>query len=54
LKQGASGFKQLPFEEISKEQYDYLKERVKPITSVYINEDDFEVESCAIGGCPIK
>ena len=55
LKMGASGFKQLPFEGISKEQYDYLSSKVKPITSVQINEEDLEeLGACGLGGCPIK
>lgn len=55
LKQGASGFKQLPFEEISKEQYEYLKARVKPIIDVAVNEEDVEsLGACGLGGCPIK
>jgi hypothetical protein len=55
LKGMESGFKQLPFEEITKEQYDYLSSLVKPITSVEINEDDLEdLGACGIGGCPIK
>ena len=55
LKQGASGFKQLPFEEISKEQYEYLNILTKPITSVDINEEDVELlGACGLKGCPIK
>jgi len=55
LKQGASGFKQLPFEEISKEQYEYLTKLTKPITSIEINEEDIEeLGACGLGGCPIK
>ena len=55
LKRGASGFKQLPFEDITKEQYEYLSSKVKPITSVKINEDDLEeLGACGLGGCPIK
>ena len=55
LKMGASGFKQLPYEDISKEQYDYLKGLTKPITSIQINEDDIEeLGACGLGGCPIK
>lgn len=50
-----SGFKQLPEEPISKEQFEYLSSRVKPITSVEVREDDFEdLGACGIGGCPIK
>ena len=55
LQGSASGFKQLPEESITKEQYEYLASKVKPITSVQINEDDFdELGACGIGGCPIK
>ena len=55
LKQGASGFKQLPFEDITKEQYEYLSSLTKPITSVQINEEDLEeLGACGLGGCPIK
>jgi hypothetical protein len=55
LKSGASGFKQMPYEEISKEQYDYLSSLVKPITTVDFKEEDMEeMGACGIGGCPIK
>ncbi len=55
LKRGASGFKQLPYEEITKEQYEYLSSLVKPITSAVINEEEVEeLGACGIGGCPIK
>jgi hypothetical protein len=56
LKMGASGFKQMPYEAISKEQYEYLSERVTPITTAEVNEDHvIELgDSCGIGGCPIK
>lgn len=55
LKMGASGFKQLPYEDISQEQYDYLIAKVKPITTTDINEEDLEeLGACGLGGCPIK
>tara|TARA_R110000772_G_scaffold62137_5_gene139666 strand:- start:1817 stop:3727 length:1911 start_codon:yes stop_codon:yes gene_type:complete len=55
LQGSTSGFKQLPEEPISKEQYEYLSAKVKPIESVVINEEDFEdLGACGIGGCPIK
>jgi ribonucleoside-triphosphate reductase len=55
LKGMESGFRQLPFEPISKEKYDYLSALVKPITSVQINEEDLEeLGACAGGACPIK
>lgn len=49
------GFVQAPFEPISKEQYEYLAAKVRPITSAIINEEDVEeLGACGIGGCPIK
>lgn len=55
LKMNASGFKQMPYENISKEQYDYLYAKVKPITTTNINEEDLEeLGACGLGGCPIK
>jgi hypothetical protein len=50
------GFKQAPFEEISKEQYDELIKKVIPITSGKINViSDSELSSdCAGGACPIR
>ena len=54
LKGSASGFKQLPYESISKDRYEYLNSLTKPITSVVISEDDYELDSCANGACPIK
>tara|TARA_R110000796_G_scaffold59371_1_gene136809 strand:+ start:14015 stop:15916 length:1902 start_codon:yes stop_codon:yes gene_type:complete len=55
LKMGASGFKQLPYEDITEEQYNYLKSLTKPIDVIQINEDDIEeLGACGLGGCPIK
>jgi ribonucleoside-triphosphate reductase len=56
LKGDSSGFKQMPFEAISEEQYNYFIERTKPILKVEINEDDIIDlgDSCGLGGCPIK
>jgi adenosylcobalamin-dependent ribonucleoside-triphosphate reductase len=48
------GFDQAPFEEITKEAYDIMKGKTKPITGVEINENDVELEECATGACPIK
>ena len=49
------GFEQAPYEAISEEQYQYLKARVKPITTVEVNEEDLEdLGACGLGGCPIK
>lgn len=48
------GFDQAPFEEITKEQYEEMKAKVKPIDSIEISEDEMELEECATGACPIK
>ena len=48
------GFKQAPYETISKEKYDQLIKIVKPIASIEIKESDFSVEDCDNGSCPIK
>jgi ribonucleotide reductase alpha subunit len=49
------GFAQAPFEPITKEQYEYLSAKVKPITSAEIHEDDMEeLGSCGIGSCPVR
>lgn len=48
------GFKQAPYETISKELYLDLVNRVKPITSIEIKESDFDILDCDNGSCPIK
>lgn len=50
------GFRQAPFEPITKEKYLELSEKVTPITSLAsINEDEISgVDECAGGACPIK
>jgi len=50
------GFKQAPFEEITKEKYDELIKKVIPITSGKINiMKDNELSSDCVGGaCPIR
>jgi hypothetical protein len=50
------GFKQAPFEEITKEQYEELMKKVIPITSGNINsQTDGELTSdCAGGACPVR
>lgn len=48
------GFQQAPYETISKERYLELKKIVKPINSVEIKEEDFEISDCENGACPIK
>lgn len=48
------GFDQAPYETISKEVYYDMKSVVKPITSVEIREDEFDIIDCATGACPVK
>jgi len=48
------GFKQAPYETISKEKYEELVVKTKPITSVQVSESDFEITDCDNGSCPIK
>ncbi len=48
------GFKQAPYETISKEKYLELIKNCKPITSVEIKETDFNLTDCDNGSCPIK
>ena len=53
LRHSEHGFKQAPYEEISKEEYLALCAKVKPITSV--NSIEFEgSDECASGACPIR
>ena len=48
------GFDQAPYETITKEEYDNMVLNTKPITTVEIKEDDFELQECLNGSCPIK
>jgi intein/homing endonuclease len=49
------GFKQAPYEEITKEKYEELISKVTPITSVNVAESDMKDSfECAGGMCPIK
>lgn len=48
------GFIQAPYEAITEEEYNLLKSKVKPITTIEINEDDFDIDECEGGACPIK
>lgn len=48
------GFVQSPYEPITKEQYEELKKKVKPITSVEVSENEMELDSCESGMCPVK
>ncbi len=50
------GFKQAPFEEISKEEYEKLMKKVIPITSGKINavSENELMNDCVGGACPIR
>lgn len=48
------GFDQAPYETINEERYNELISRVKPIHSIEISEDVFELSDCDNGSCPIK
>lgn len=48
------GFAQAPYETITKEQYEEMIVGVKPITSVDIISEAFEISDCQSGACPIK
>jgi ribonucleoside-diphosphate reductase alpha chain/ribonucleoside-triphosphate reductase len=49
------GFDQAPYEEISKEKYDEMTAKVKPIKSVEVKESDLlDSTECVTGACPIK
>jgi hypothetical protein len=54
LLQSDHGFKQAPYETISRERYEELIKMVKPINSIGNISDEFEVEECNSGMCPIK
>jgi len=54
LSQGGHGFVQAPYETISKETYEKEIVNVRPITSITISEDSFDLLECSTGACPIK
>ena len=48
------GFDQAPYETITKEVYEEMVSKTKPITSVEIKESEMELYDCINGSCPIK
>ena len=48
------GFKQAPLEEITKEQYDELVAKTRPITGIDADDLGFDDSECATGACPIR
>lgn len=49
-----SGFKQMPLEEISKEEFDKMVKSIKPINLSAEKEEGIDVGECSGGACPIK
>ena len=54
LLQTDHGFKQAPYETITKQEYEKLIERVKPIDTINNISEEFEIEECSNGMCPVK
>jgi len=49
------GFKQAPYQQISKEEYEKVKAKVKPLTNIKINSGNIiEGIECEGGACPIR
>lgn len=48
------GFKQAPYETITREQYEKDITNITPITSVTLDDNSFELIDCLNGSCPIK
>jgi len=48
------GFKQAPYETITREQYEKDIANITPITSVTLDDNSFELIDCGTGACPIK
>jgi ribonucleoside-triphosphate reductase len=48
------GFDQAPYETITKELYDEMASKCTPIKSGEIAEDEFTIDECSTGACPIK
>lgn len=56
LRHSDHGFKQAPYEEVTKEQYQQMSAKVRPITKLNDNSqwDMIDSGECAGGACPIK
>lgn len=48
------GFQQAPLEEISKEQYEKMVKKAKPITGVSFDNSQLDESDCEGGACPIR
>jgi len=49
-----NGFKQLPYEEITKDEYEKLAKSIKPITEIHSISFDEDDSDCATGACPVR
>lgn len=56
LRHEGHGFKQAPYEEITREQYLELSARVSPITKIVDSQqfDLLDSQECGSGGCPVR
>lgn len=48
------GFIQAPYETITKEEYEDMIKNITPITSIDNASDEFELNECENGSCPVK
>jgi adenosylcobalamin-dependent ribonucleoside-triphosphate reductase len=48
------GFKQAPYEEITKEQYEERIAKVKSLKDITVEKENIDFEECSKGTCPIK
>ena len=48
------GFKQAPYEKITKEEYDFMTEHISPIDLSQISVEELESMECSSGACPIR
>jgi len=48
------GFRQAPYEEITKTQYEDMVANSRPITGVSLDDSAFDLQDCEGGACPVK
>jgi ribonucleoside-triphosphate reductase len=54
LRGGASGFKQMPYEAITEEEFKHLSSQARPIVDGIDSYGEMDAGSCAGGACPVK
>lgn len=47
-------FKQAPYESITKEKYESLKSKVKPLSEINVGNELFDGIECVGGACPVR